>query len=165
MILNFGALEILAIVMLTLIVFGPERLPVLLGQFGRAIKKFRDWYVVLAANIRTELEPVQDELKEIRQVAAEVQSDLADIRNAVDIRAMLPSMNVSAELGTPPSGDIPELALPPEFAPTKPAPVPSNKRDENLAADNPWSGPALPQPNPPDTADAKLGDDNPWSKA
>nr|MCW1969268.1 twin-arginine translocase TatA/TatE family subunit [Anaerolineae bacterium] len=96
MLFNLGGLEILAIAMLTLIIFGPERLPVLFRQFGNTIRKLRDYYLVLAAQVRQELEPVEEEIREIRQVASELRQDLAEIAEAIDVRALLP--NLEAEL-------------------------------------------------------------------
>lgn len=114
MLFNLGGLEILAIALLTLIIFGPERLPVLFRQFGNAIRKLRDYYVVLAAQVRLELEPVEEEIREIRQVANELRQDLAEIAEAIDMRALLP--NIEAELS---KDDKPESKA--EIKPEAPA--------------------------------------------
>ncbi|MBU6358396.1 MAG: twin-arginine translocase TatA/TatE family subunit [Chloroflexi bacterium] len=114
MLFNLGGLEILAIALLTLIIFGPERLPVLFRQFGNAIRKLRDYYVVLAAQVRLELEPVEEEIREIRQVANELRQDLAEIAEAIDVRALLP--NIEAELS---KDDKPESKA--EIKPEAPA--------------------------------------------
>ena len=188
---NFGPLEIITVVALTLILLGPERLPKLFRQFGEGIRKFRNYYLVLAEQIRKELEPVSEDLGEIRQVVRDLQSDLSDIRNAVDLRSMLPPVNVSEEL----NAGAPTISAPPNIYGSPPdaslngsshgatpdaslngssygatyanqvgsTTLISGTPDANLGTDNPWSGSEEPIiSTPPQRSAAVLAEDSPW---
>ena len=175
---NFGPLEILAVVALTLILFGPERLPGLFRQFGEGIRKFRNYYLVLAEQIRKELEPVSEDLGEIRQVMHDVQADLHDIRNAVDLRAMLPPLNIAEELQNGDASKVvahvnmaqPTAALDPSAqmygdSHVQAVPLINSSPDANLSADNPWAVGIQPSiANKSEQEGALLSDDNPWAK-
>jgi sec-independent protein translocase protein TatB len=150
--LNFGPLEILLVAIITLLVFGPERLPTLFRQFGSGIRKMRDMYLALAEQVRRELEPVEEEIKEIRQVAKEVRQDLDDIRGAVDLRAMLPNTTAAEDLA---ANDVPTITSPAATnAPPVTAPF-TESTDIRLDTDNPWIA-------APRSASPQLDTDNPW---
>ncbi len=85
-ILGIGPLEIIIIAVLVLLVFGPERLPTLMRQAGRTVRKLRDFYVRFATDLRTELTPFEEEIKVLREVTDELRRDLAEIRDAADLR-------------------------------------------------------------------------------
>jgi len=57
-ILNLGPLEILAILIMALLVLGPERLPGLMRGFGTALRRIREMYVGFVTEFRAELQPI-----------------------------------------------------------------------------------------------------------
>ncbi|MCS7059917.1 MAG: twin-arginine translocase TatA/TatE family subunit [Anaerolineae bacterium] len=99
-ILNFGPLEILIIVVLVLLVFGPERLPGLMRQAGRTVRKMRDFYVRFAQDLRTELTPFEEEIRVLREVTDELRRDLAEIRDAADLRTAIQPITIDARVPT-----------------------------------------------------------------
>ena len=54
---GMGVPELLAIAILTLLVFGPDRLPGLMRNFGRGVRKMREVYTALSAEVQKELGP------------------------------------------------------------------------------------------------------------
>lgn len=182
MLFNLGGLEILAIAILTLIIFGPERLPVLFRQFGNTIRKLRDYYLVLAAQVRQELEPVEEEIREIRQVANELRQDLAEIAEAIDVRALLPNLEAELNRETPPADAKAEIKPEVPAAPNVMLPAAASS---DAPVDGPVTSSGLPAPSlaeaeasptidsvlagfqpdaspPPAPAPVHLADDNPW---
>jgi sec-independent protein translocase protein TatB len=191
-IFGFGAPELIVIALLVLVLFKPENLPGMFRSFGNNLRKFRNWYVNLAGQIRQELEPVHEELKEIRQVAHDVRNDLEEIRSAVDLRAMLPAMDDEPPaLPAPPdAAKATETAMPGSHG-EAPSETPNTGMGEpvmasvehglngNVHADNVSEvapvRPAkttLPKDNPwaggdngTNSGKPKLAEDNPWSSA
>ena len=54
---NLGPAEILVILIVALLVFGPDKLPDIGRQVGRAVKEFRKFQVSLRDEVRDVLEP------------------------------------------------------------------------------------------------------------
>ncbi|MBV9174574.1 MAG: twin-arginine translocase TatA/TatE family subunit, partial [Chloroflexi bacterium] len=79
-ILGMGPTEILLIVVLALIVFGPARLPEIMGQVGRAIADFRRATSSLSDEFNR---TIQSELNETKQVVEETRAVLNDARSTV----------------------------------------------------------------------------------
>jgi sec-independent protein translocase protein TatB len=79
-ILGMGPTEILLIVVLALIVFGPARLPEIMGQVGRAIADFRRATSALSDEFNR---TIQTELNETRQVVEDTRAVLNDARSTV----------------------------------------------------------------------------------
>lgn len=111
-ILGIGPLELIIIVVLVLLVFGPERLPTLMRQAGQAVRRLREFYVRFATDLRTELTPFEEEIKVLREVTDELRRDLAEIRDAADLRtAVQPIMidtSVPANAGKTASASRPD---------------------------------------------------------
>src|SRR4029453_7321204 len=78
--LGMGPLELMLIVVLALIVFGPAKLPEIMGQIGRAIGDFRR-----ATSERSEEfnRPIQAEMNERKEIIAETKSALTEVQSAV----------------------------------------------------------------------------------
>lgn len=93
-ILGIGPLEIIIIVVLVLLVFGPERLPTLMRQAGQTVRRLRDFYVRFATDLRTELTPFEEEIKVLRDVTNELRRDLAEIRDAADLRTAIQPITI-----------------------------------------------------------------------
>jgi TatA/E family protein of Tat protein translocase len=96
---GIGVLEVVAVLLLIAIVFGPHRLPEIAGQFGRAIRDlreyardFRDEYLTDFEEIKEEylevrhdLEQTDKELRaELKQIDAEVRLAAAEVKGAVE---------------------------------------------------------------------------------
>ena len=85
-ILNLGPLEVLVIIILALLVLGPERLPGIMRGIGTTLRRLRETYVAFVNEFRNELQPIAEE---VDTVTREIQGELAAIREAVDIRSVL----------------------------------------------------------------------------
>src|SRR5438034_11273890 len=82
--LGMGPMELLLIVVLALIVFGPARLPEIMGQVGRAIGDFRRATSELSDEFNR---TIQAELNETKATIDETKAALTDVRSAVDSSA------------------------------------------------------------------------------
>lgn len=76
-----GPLELMLIVVLALIVFGPAKLPEIMGQVGRAIGDFRRATSELSDEFNR---TIQAELNETKQTIEETKSALTEVRSMVD---------------------------------------------------------------------------------
>jgi sec-independent protein translocase protein TatB len=93
--LGMGPMELLLIVVLALIVFGPARLPEIMGQVGKAIGDFRRATSELSDEFNR---TIQAELQETRAVVEETKATLSDAKASVyDAHAQVNS----AITGTP----------------------------------------------------------------
>jgi TatA/E family protein of Tat protein translocase len=77
---GMGPMEVLLIVILALIVFGPAKLPEIMGQVGKAIGDFRRATSELSEEFNR---TIQTELGETRQIVEETRAALTDVRTAV----------------------------------------------------------------------------------
>jgi sec-independent protein translocase protein TatB len=78
--LGMGPMELLLIVVLALIVFGPARLPEIMGQVGKAIGDFRRATSDLSDEFNR---TIQAELQETRAMVDEAKSTLTDARESL----------------------------------------------------------------------------------
>jgi TatA/E family protein of Tat protein translocase len=93
--LGMGPMELLLIVVLALIVFGPARLPEIMGQVGKAIGDFRRATSELSDEFNR---TIQAELQETKAVVEETKATLTDARASMyDAHAQVNS----AITGTP----------------------------------------------------------------
>lgn len=121
-IFGIGALEVLVILILILLVFGPERLPEFTRTLGTALRRLRETYVAFTHEFRGELEPIAHDIDEVtREIRQEVQA----IREAADLRAILQpyadDINKAARVEIPAPSATPALPA----TPTTTAPVTS----------------------------------------
>src|SRR5260370_38083194 len=79
-ILGMGPMEILLIVVLALIVFGPAKLPEIMGQVGKAIGDFRRATSELSDEFNR---TIQAELQETKAVVDETRATISDARASV----------------------------------------------------------------------------------
>ena len=126
-IFGVGPLEVIVILTLVLLVFGPERLPELTRNLGSAIRRLKETYVAFVTEFRDELTPIATE---IDAVTRDLRNDLAAIRDAADIRGLIPSIS---------DGDIGTLVKPTDTPAQLPAPtavesVPTASATSNLVA-------------------------------
>jgi len=182
-ILGIGPLEIIIIVVLVLLVFGPERLPTLMRQAGQTVRRLRDFYVRFATDLRTELTPFEEEIKVLRDVTNELRRDLAEIRDAADLRtAIQPIMidtSVPANAGKTTSASNPSggpASLPPGAPATnganvagaaQPAASSSAQSPAPAATATQSTPPTATTPAPVATVNGSaspLAKDNPWAE-
>src|SRR5262249_49191745 len=78
--LGMGPMELLLIVVLALIVFGPAKLPEIMGQVGKAINDFRRATSDLSDEFNR---TIQAELQETKAVVEEAKSVMTEARTAV----------------------------------------------------------------------------------
>ena len=75
-----GAEEFIAIIVVALIVLGPERLPVAMRQIGRWTRRLRDLSREFREEFAEEVNIIQEEMGELRREAEETRSELVEIR-------------------------------------------------------------------------------------
>src|ERR1700720_1994870 len=109
-ILGMGPMELLLIVVLALIVFGPAKLPEIMGQVGKAINDFRRATSELSDEFNR---TIQAELQETRAVVDETKAAVSDAHATAN----------SAMTGTPAP---PRTAVPDAL----PAPAPNGTSAE-----------------------------------
>ncbi len=80
-ILGMGPLEILLIVVIALIVFGPAKLPEIMGQVGRAIAEFRRMTSELSDDFNR---TIQAELQETRSVVEDTRSAVTGVHTSIN---------------------------------------------------------------------------------
>jgi TatA/E family protein of Tat protein translocase len=104
-ILGMGPLEILLIVVLALIVFGPAKLPEIMGQVGKAIADFRRATSELSDEFNR---TIQAELQETRSVVEDTRSAVTGVHASINsaitgtpapVRTALPAEAVTAANG------------------------------------------------------------------
>ncbi len=90
-IFGVGIPEILVVLLLAALIFGPGKLPEIAGQFGRAIRELREYARDFRDEYLTDFEEVREEFIEQRfefqQIDADIRADLQqaeqDVRGAV----------------------------------------------------------------------------------
>ena len=98
-ILGMGPMELLLIVVLALIVFGPAKLPEIMGQVGKAINDFRRATSELSDEFNR---TIQAELQETRSVIEEAKSAVSDVHaNVADLRASVTGMPALTRTAVP----------------------------------------------------------------
>ena len=73
---GIGILEILAVFLLMAIIFGPDRLPEMARQFGRAVRELREYARDFRDEYLTDFEEVKEEYLEVRYELKQADSDL-----------------------------------------------------------------------------------------
>ncbi|MYD54347.1 MAG: hypothetical protein F4W96_08605 [Chloroflexi bacterium] len=90
-IFGVGIPEILVVLLLAALIFGPGKLPEIAGQFGRAIRELREYARDFRDEYLTDFEEVREEFIEqrfeLQQIDADIRADLEqaeqDVRSAV----------------------------------------------------------------------------------
>ena len=133
-ILGMGPMEIVLIVVLALIVFGPAKLPEIMGQVGKAIADFRRATSELSDEFNR---TIQAELQETRSVVEDTKSAVTGVHT---------SINAAISGTAAPTLTTPAPAPPVAAAPTNGISTPTN-------AANGTNGTSLPAENTPPLAD------------
>ncbi|MCP9962079.1 sec-independent translocase [Streptomyces somaliensis] len=134
---DIGGLEVLTLVILAVLIWGPDKLPQLIQDISRFIRKIRAFSESAKQDIRSELGP---EFKDfefedlnpkafIRKQLAENHDlrDIQELRGSFDLRKEIDDV-AGAVRGTPASASP---------APTSAAPDPLRKRETPEAAERP----------------------------
>jgi TatA/E family protein of Tat protein translocase len=168
-IFGVGPLEVLFILVLVLLIFGPERLPELTRNLGNAIRRLKETYVAFVTEFKDELTPIATE---IDAATRDLRKDLAEIRDAADIRGLIPTINTEDIGKTQPEPAAPQpaplsQAVPPPVAAAatenkilSPAANTINTNGVTAHAANGKHASAAPRSTP---AKIELPDDNPWA--
>jgi len=127
---GIGLPELLVILVLTLIVVGPQRLPEVAAQIGRTIREFRRYSSGVTKEL---LDAVQDLEKEYQDLRGELKSVSGELRDKAE--------SFGREL-TDVAGDVREKLQIEESTP-KPPPAPAAPGD-NGAGDAMPAAPTLP---------------------
>jgi len=98
---NIGPAEILVILVVALLVFGPDKLPDIGKQVGRAVREFRKVQATLRDEVRDVLEPRPTPAA----AAAPHPPQLPPV--AEPAADSMTAEGAAADQGTPPSGDPP----------------------------------------------------------
>ncbi|GEB60535.1 sec-independent translocase [Streptomyces gardneri] len=122
---DIGALELVALVVLAVLVFGPDKLPKVIQDVSRFIRKVRDFSDSAKEDIRSELGPEfkdfefedlnpktflrkqmegNEDLKELKELRGsfDLKKEMNDVADAVHNRETAPAaVNGSAAAGTP----------------------------------------------------------------
>src|SRR5215470_5473910 len=95
-VLGLGPLEILLVVVLALIVFGPAKLPEIMAQVGKAIGDFRRATSELSDEFNR---TIQTELNEAKSVVEETRSTFKDAQ--ADVNAAVTGMAAPQRVAAP----------------------------------------------------------------
>src|ERR1700731_716670 len=163
--LGMGPMELLLIVVLALIVFGPAKLPEIMGQVGKAIGDFRRATSELSDEFNR---TIQAELQETRAVVDETRATLTDARASVyDAHAQVNSAitgvpapvrtAVPGEAQPAPNGTSTEAYTASGSNGTSPtSALPATPATPPLADTTQWSWETSPGPTAPPTASAEI---------
>ena len=77
---DFGFWELALILVISLVVLGPERLPVFASQLGSIIKKVKDF----ANNVKTSIEN-EARMKDLEKIIEKQKSELSEFEDKIDI--------------------------------------------------------------------------------
>lgn len=106
---GIGFLEIMAVLLVFAIIFGPHRLPEIAGQFGRAIRDLREYARDFRDEYLTDFEEVKEEYLEVRhdlertdkELRTQMQEIDEELRGAVaEVQATTEGALKDAEAGT-----------------------------------------------------------------
>ena len=77
---DFGFWELALILVISLIVLGPERLPIFASQLGSIINKVKDF----ANNVKTSIEN-ESRMKDLEKIIEKQKSELSEFEDKIDI--------------------------------------------------------------------------------
>jgi sec-independent protein translocase protein TatB len=76
---DFGFWELALVLIISLIVLGPERLPIFASQLGSWLKKIKDF----ANNVKTSIEN-ESRMSDLKKIIDEQKEELSEIKNTID---------------------------------------------------------------------------------
>lgn len=153
--MNIGLPEIIVVLVIALLVFGPKRLPQMARQMGRGIREFRD----AAQNARTEL-GLDEVVDNVNQVKSDITSSLGVNELKAEISGVADDLGVSEikaavdDVKSRVDDLKPSLSLKSSLRPAQKAgadatvadPEPAGGSAPAVEAPEPDAGPVLPSP-------------------
>ena len=133
--LNIGPPELLLILVIALVVVGPQRLPELGRTIGRGLRELRKVQDDVRDMVNTGLD---DDLKE---TAAELKRTASDLRNATDVRSAFRNTPHAARQR---AAAAVTGAVTPDDGPSEPDAAPPSPNGDGPAADGDASGDPVP---------------------
>ena len=125
--LGIGLPEIVLILVIAVIIVGPQRLPELAVQLARAIRFLRGYATDATAQMRTELDALTREYEDVRRELQEfrrsVGKDVSSVTQSLD-KALQETQAVIESSAEPPPAE--RLAKPPAKPPANPPANPSD---------------------------------------
>ena len=76
---DFGFWELALVLIISLIILGPERLPIFASQLGLWLKKIKDF----ANNVKTSIEN-ESRMSDLKKIIDEQKEELSEIKNTID---------------------------------------------------------------------------------
>ena len=76
---DFGFWELALVLIISLIILGPERLPIFASQLGSWLKKIKDF----ANNVKTSIEN-ESKMSDLKKIIDEQKEELSEIKNTID---------------------------------------------------------------------------------
>tara|TARA_B100001250_G_C19808328_1_gene794499 strand:+ start:1352 stop:1600 length:249 start_codon:yes stop_codon:yes gene_type:complete len=76
---DFGFWELAIVLIISLIVLGPERLPIFASQLGSWLKKIKDF----ANSVKTSIEN-ESRMSDLKKIIDEQKEELSEIKNTID---------------------------------------------------------------------------------
>ncbi len=80
--MNIGITELIVVLVVALVVFGPERLPELGNMAGKMLREFKGAINNIDEDIKKDLGDIKNEVQEVKE-AVDVRSTIADLKNDV----------------------------------------------------------------------------------
>jgi len=114
--LGVGPLEIALIMIVAVIVLGPERIPEVAVQIARAVKFLRGYATEATADIRAELADLTKEYEEMRKeldsFRSDIQKDITSVADEVDRTIRASQKPIVEPGGEPPPPESPNSGWP-----------------------------------------------------
>jgi len=76
---DFGFWEIALVLLISLVVLGPERLPLFASQLGSILKKIKDF----ANNVKTNIEN-ESKMNDLKKIIEKQKDELTEFENSID---------------------------------------------------------------------------------
>jgi TatA/E family protein of Tat protein translocase len=154
---NIGPLELLAILVVALLVFGPEKLPEMGKQVGKAMREFKKFQASMQENVRDIVEPIAGPIMPGSNIfgggppATNVSGGPLPTENNVPRSATIQNPEAPAAEAAAPPGTFGH------YAPVEPPPPAAGAPPANgsEAAAPPASPPSPPSPPPPSESDQR----------
>jgi TatA/E family protein of Tat protein translocase len=145
--LGMGPMELILIVVLALIVFGPAKLPEIMGQVGKAIRDFQRATSELSEEFnRTITSEVKQAQKTLEEPIKEARGSLEDPLRQTN--AALQDATGAVAASTSPASTSPASTSPPSTSPETASPETAAPAAPSRPAEEPRAWPPPPEPLP-----------------
>ena len=96
-IFGIGILEVMLVLLLVAVVFGPHKLPEIAGQFGRAVRELREYARDFRDEYLTDFEEMKEEYLEVRQDLEETDAGIRADARELDTELRRTAREIEAE--------------------------------------------------------------------